>query len=112
MSISTSLPGARTLPGFRWRRSTSPPEPAPPGTPTAGQTLYVTEGVGRIQTRGEEIHEIRPGDIVYTPSAEEHWHGAAPDHFMTHLSMTENVPDQPDTWGDHVTDADYDPTAG
>ncbi|HEX3839176.1 MAG TPA: cupin domain-containing protein [Acidimicrobiales bacterium] len=77
-----------------------------------GQTLYVTEGVGRIQARGEEIQEIRPGDIIYTPSEEEHWHGAAPDHFMTHLSMTENVPDRPDRWGDHVTDAEYDPPAG
>jgi quercetin dioxygenase-like cupin family protein len=72
-----------------------------------GQTLYVTEGVGLIQSRGEEIHEIRSGDIIYAPSGEEHWHGGAPDHFMTHLSMTENAPDQPDHWGDHVTDAEY-----
>ena len=72
-----------------------------------GQTLYVTEGVGLVQVRGEEIHEIRSGDIVLAPSGEEHWHGAAPDHFMSHLSMTENVPDQPDHWGAHVTDAEY-----
>lgn len=72
-----------------------------------GQTLYVIEGVGLIQARGDEIHEIRSGDIIYAPSGEEHWHGGAPDHFMTHISMTENAPDQPDHWGDHVTDAEY-----
>ena len=56
-----------------------------------------------MQSRGEPIVEIRPGDVVYTPDAEEHWHGAAHDHFMTHLSITEGDPN----WGDHVTDAEY-----
>jgi quercetin dioxygenase-like cupin family protein len=74
---------------------------------TLGQTLYVTEGLGRIQSRGDTIHEIRAGDIVHTPSGEEHWHGAAPDHFMSHISMTESVPDRPDAWGAHVTDPEY-----
>jgi quercetin dioxygenase-like cupin family protein len=73
-----------------------------------GQTLYVTEGVGRVQSRGEDIHQMRAGDIVHTPADEEHWHGADPDHFMTHISLTENAPDRPDHWGDHVTDAEYD----
>lgn len=80
-----------------------------PGARTAwhthegGQTLYVTEGEGRVQSRGESIVAIRPGDVVHTPSGEWHWHGAAPDHFMTHLSLTEG----PATWGEHVTDDDY-----
>jgi quercetin dioxygenase-like cupin family protein len=84
-----------------------------PGARTAwhshalGQTLYVTEGIGLIQTRGEEVVEINAGDIVHTPAHEEHWHGASPDRLMTHISMTEQVPGQPDTWGDHVTDAEY-----
>jgi quercetin dioxygenase-like cupin family protein len=87
-----------------------------PGARTAwhahvlGQTLCVTEGEGRVQSRGEPVVVIRPGDIVSTPAAEWHWHGAAPDHFMTHLSVTEapaegQGPD-PD-WGQHVTDAEY-----
>jgi quercetin dioxygenase-like cupin family protein len=68
-----------------------------------GQTLYVTDGEGRVQSRGEAVVTIRPGDVVSTPSDEWHWHGAALDHFMTHLSMTEG-----DTqWGEHVTDAEY-----
>ena len=80
-----------------------------PGAHTAwhshalGQTLYVTEGRGRVQARGTPIVEVRPGDVVYTPDGEEHWHGAAPDHFMTHLSVTEGDA----TWGERVSDEDY-----
>jgi quercetin dioxygenase-like cupin family protein len=48
-----------------------------------GQTIHVTEGLGRIQARGGEVIEIRAGDTVHMPPAEWHWHGAAPDHFMT-----------------------------
>lgn len=72
-----------------------------------GQTLYVTEGVGLVQSRGEDVRQIRPGDVVVTPSGEEHWHGAAPDHVMAHLSLTASDPDRPDRWGEHVTDEEY-----
>jgi quercetin dioxygenase-like cupin family protein len=68
-----------------------------------GQTLYVTEGCGRIQVRGERIVELNPGDIVFAPDGEEHWHGASPHHFMSHLSITEGPPQ----WGPQVTDAEY-----
>ena len=67
------------------------------------QTLHVTEGEGLVQARGETPIRIRPGDVVQVTGGEWHWHGAAPDHFMTHLSLTEG-----DThWGMHVTDAEY-----
>jgi quercetin dioxygenase-like cupin family protein len=73
-----------------------------------GQTLHVTEGVGLIQSRGGEIVEIRPGQTISTPPGEWHWHGAAPDHFMTHLAMWESPGDGPETeWGDQVTDDEY-----
>jgi quercetin dioxygenase-like cupin family protein len=75
-----------------------------------GQTLYVTEGAGLVQSRGEEITQIRPGDVVYTPADEWHWHGATPDDFMAHISMTEGVGEsqKPESsWGDQVTDAEY-----
>ena len=68
-----------------------------------GQTLYVTEGHGLVQVRGQQIVELDPGDVVFAPDGEEHWHGATPDHFMTHLSITEGAPH----WGPHVTDAEY-----
>lgn len=68
-----------------------------------GQTLYVTDGEGRVQARGEQASAIRTGDVVVTPAGEWHWHGAASDHFMTHLSIT----DGDTTWGDQVSDAEY-----
>jgi len=80
-----------------------------PGARTAwhshslGQTLYVTEGEGLVQSRGEPIVPIGPGDVVHTPVDEWHWHGATPEHFMSHLSMTEGDAE----WGEHVTDAEY-----
>jgi len=70
---------------------------------SVGQTLYVTEGEGRVQSRGGPVLTIRPGDVVSTPGDEWHWHGAAPDHFMTHLSLTEGDTE----WGKHVADAEY-----
>ncbi len=67
------------------------------------QTLYVTEGRGLVQARGQQITELNPGDVVFAPNGEEHWHGASPDRFMMHLSITEGAPH----WGSHVTDAEY-----
>ena len=85
-----------------------------PGARTAwhthphGQTIYVIEGVGRAQRRGGAIEEIRPGDRVFFEPGEEHWHGAAPDRFMTHLAMLEVDEDGSSaTWGEHVTDEEY-----
>jgi len=73
-----------------------------------GQTLYVLEGIGRIQARGGQVMEIRPGDTIYTPPGEWHWHGAAPDRFMTHLAIWEAPADGPESeFGPLVTDAEY-----
>jgi quercetin dioxygenase-like cupin family protein len=85
-----------------------------PGARTAwhthpfGQTIWVTEGVGRCQRRDGPVEVIRPGDRVYFEPDEEHWHGAAPDRFMVHIAMQEaDDSGSPVTWGDHVTDAEY-----
>ena len=67
------------------------------------QTLYVTEGRGLVQSRGEDVIELRPGDVHLTPDGDQHWHGAHHEHFMTRISITNG----PATWGDHVTDAEY-----
>lgn len=73
-----------------------------------GQTIFVTEGVGVCQRRGGPIELIRPGDRVYFEPGEHHWHGAAPDRFMTHLAMQEVDADgNPATWGEKVTDEEY-----
>jgi quercetin dioxygenase-like cupin family protein len=85
-----------------------------PGARTAwhthpnGQTIFVTEGVGLCQSRSGPIEVIRPGDRVFFEPGEEHWHGAAPTRFMTHLAMVEVGDDgHPATWGEHVTDEEY-----
>jgi quercetin dioxygenase-like cupin family protein len=85
-----------------------------PGARTAwhthpnGQTIWVTEGIGLAQRRGSPIEVIGAGDRVFFEPGEDHWHGATPTRFMTHLAMLE-VDDEgnPATWGDHVTDEEY-----
>jgi quercetin dioxygenase-like cupin family protein len=85
-----------------------------PGARTAwhthpnGQTIYVLAGVGRAQRRGEPVVVIRPGDRVFFEPGEEHWHGASPTHFMTHLALHQvDSEGTSATWGDHVTDEEY-----
>jgi quercetin dioxygenase-like cupin family protein len=72
-----------------------------------GQTIFVTEGVGRCQREGGPVQEIRPGDRVFFEPGENHWHGAAPNRFMTHLAIQEFGENGPVTWGDPVSDDDY-----
>jgi quercetin dioxygenase-like cupin family protein len=73
-----------------------------------GQILHVTDGVGRTQARGGQVVEIRAGDTIHTPPGEWHWHGAAPDRFMTHLTVYEAPDEGPEAeWGEHVTDEEY-----
>jgi quercetin dioxygenase-like cupin family protein len=85
-----------------------------PGARTAwhsharGQTLHVTSGVALVGTH-DGVIEARPGETVWCPPGEEHWHGATPDDFMEHLAMLENADDPATTttWLEHVTDAEY-----
>ncbi len=73
-----------------------------------GQTLYVTAGVGRCQTLGGPVRILRAGDSVWIPPLEKHWHGAAPDHGMTHIAMHEaDETGAHVTWLERVVDADY-----
>jgi quercetin dioxygenase-like cupin family protein len=93
-----------------------------PGAHTAwhrhanGQLLHVTEGIGLTQSCGGEVVVIRPGDTAWCPPGEWHWHGAAPDHFMTHLaiwdSLTEGQEGVETEWGDHLTDDEYQMPSG
>ena len=85
-----------------------------PGARTAwhthpnGQNIYVTEGVGRVGRRDGGVRAIRPGDRVFFQPGEDHWHGASPTRFMTHLSMVEvDEHGNSATWGEHVTDDEY-----
>ncbi|BBC00260.1 quercetin dioxygenase-like cupin family protein [Bradyrhizobium japonicum] len=89
-----------------------------PGARTAwhthplGQTLYVISGIGRVQAKGGPIREIRPGDVVWIPPNEKHWHGASPDNSMTHIAMQEALDGVYSTWMEHVTDEEYNGKVG
>jgi quercetin dioxygenase-like cupin family protein len=72
-----------------------------------GQTLYVISGVGRVQKQGEPVREIRPGDVVWIPPGEKHWHGGSPTSAMTHIAMQESLDGSYATWMEPVTDAEY-----
>ena len=84
-----------------------------PGARTAwhthplGQTLIVTAGCGRVQRAGGPIEEIRPGDVVWIPPGEKHWHGAAPTTAMTHIAVQETLDGKAVDWLEPVSDEDY-----
>ena len=73
-----------------------------------GQTLVITEGEGRAQSEGGEVKKLMPGDVVWFPAGEKHWHGAAPNSKMSHVAIqSSNDPDEVVTWMEEVTDEQY-----
>jgi len=90
-AIVTFEPGARTA----WH------------THPLGQTLIVTAGSGLAQRDGGTIEEIHPGDVVWFPPNEKHWHGASPTTAMTHIAIQEALDGKAVEWLEHVTDAQY-----
>ncbi|MFC5357983.1 cupin domain-containing protein [Azospirillum himalayense] len=90
-ALVTFEPGARTA----WH------------THPLGQTLIVVTGVGRVQREGGAVEEIRPGDIVWFPPGEKHWHGASPTTAMAHIAIQERLDGKAVDWMEPVTDAQY-----
>jgi quercetin dioxygenase-like cupin family protein len=84
-----------------------------PGARTAwhthplGQTLVVTAGCGRVQRQGGAVEEIRPGDVIWFPPGEKHWHGATPTTGMTHIAIVEKLDGKSADWLEKVTDEQY-----
>ena len=84
-----------------------------PGARTAwhthplGQTLIVTAGFGRAQRWGGPVQEIRPGDVVWFPPGEKHWHGASPTTAMTHIAIQEKLDGKAVEWMEHVSAEQY-----
>ena len=84
-----------------------------PGARTAwhthplGQTLIVTTGCGRAQREGGKIEEIRPGDVVWFPPNEKHWHGASPTTAMSHIAIQEALEGKVVDWMEKVSDEQY-----
>ncbi|WLR97161.1 (R)-mandelonitrile lyase [Shinella sumterensis] len=90
-AIVTFEPGARTA----WH------------THPLGQLVIVTAGLGWAQREGGPIEEIRPGDVVWFPPGEKHWHGATDRTAMTHVAIAEAENGSPVTWLEKVTDEQY-----
>ena len=90
-ALVTFEPGARTA----WH------------THPLGQTLIVTSGAGRVQHWGGPIEEIRPGDVVWFPPGEKHWHGASPATAMSHIAIQEALNSSPVDWMEQVSDQQY-----
>lgn len=84
-----------------------------PGARTAwhthplGQTLIVTGGHGLVQHEGGPVEKIHPGDVVWFPPKERHWHGASPTTSMTHIAIQEQLDGKSADWMEHVSDEQY-----
>jgi len=84
-----------------------------PGARTAwhthplGQTLVVTAGKGLAQAWGGEIREIGPGDVIWFPPGEKHWHGAGPDTALTHIAIQEMQDGKAADWMEFVSEEQY-----
>lgn len=90
-AIVTFEPGARTA----WH------------THPLGQTVIVTAGLGWAQRDGGPVEEIRPGDVVWFPPGEKHWHGATDKTAMTHVAIAESENGSPVDWLEQVSDDQY-----
>jgi quercetin dioxygenase-like cupin family protein len=84
-----------------------------PGARTAwhthplGQILIVTAGCGWVQREGGPVEEVHPGDVVWFPPSEKHWHGATPTTAMTHIAIQEQLDGKVVDWLEHVSDEQY-----
>lgn len=68
-----------------------------------GQILHVLAGTGLIRSEGEPVRTLRPGDVVWVPPGERHWHGASPGTFLTHLAISLGTT----VWAGEVAETDY-----
>jgi quercetin dioxygenase-like cupin family protein len=84
-----------------------------PGARTAwhthplGQTLIVTAGCGLAQRWGGPVEPIRPGDVIWIPPGEKHWHGATATTAVTHIAVQEELDGKTADWMEHVSDEQY-----
>jgi quercetin dioxygenase-like cupin family protein len=72
-----------------------------------GQTLIVTQGCGWVQSEGGPKVEIRPGDVVWCPPKERHWHGATATTAVSHIAIQEALEGKVVEWQEKVSDEQY-----
>ena len=90
-ALVTFEPGARTA----WH------------THPLGQTLIITAGCGWVCREGGPIEEVHPGDVVWFPPGEKHWHGATATTAMSHIAVQEKLDGKAVDWLEHVTEDEY-----
>ncbi len=84
-----------------------------PGSRTAwhshplGQRLIVTTGCGLVQRQDGPVEEIHPGDVVWFPPGEKHWHGATATTAMTHIAIQEQLDGKTVDWMEKVSEEQY-----
>lgn len=76
-------------------------------THPAGQSLIITSGRGLVQSEGEAVQEVEPGDVIWIPANERHWHGAASGSAMSHVAISEPLNGFTVSWMEHVNDEQY-----
>ena len=74
---------------------------------TGGQILIAVGGVGYYQERGQKARRLEAGDVVEIAPNVEHWHGAAPDSWFSHLAIECNPQTNKNTWLEPVDDDAY-----
>jgi quercetin dioxygenase-like cupin family protein len=67
----------------------------------------VTAGCGLVQRWDGPVEEIRPGDVVWIPTGEKHWHGATATTAMTHIAIQEQLNGKTADWMEKVSDEQY-----
>src|SRR5437868_7185376 len=72
-----------------------------------GQMLIVTAGCGLVQSKGGPVAKIRPGDVIWCPPGEKHWHGATSKTAMTHIAILEHLNGKTVDWMEKVSDEQY-----
>jgi quercetin dioxygenase-like cupin family protein len=77
-----------------------------------GQTLYIVSGIGRVQSWGSALREVRAGDVVWFAPSEKHWHGAGPTTTMVHIAIQESLDGKTVDWLEKVTDEQYKAAGG
>jgi quercetin dioxygenase-like cupin family protein len=76
-------------------------------THPAGQVLIILSGIGWVQQWGGKKHEVKAGDVIWTPPGVKHWHGGTPTTAMTHIAIQEHVDGKVIDWAEPVTDEQY-----
>jgi len=72
-----------------------------------GQLLLAIEGKGIYQEKGKDPVIMTPGTVVFVPSNVEHFHGAYPTSWFSHLAIEIPGKDSKTIWLKEVNEEEY-----